>query len=359
MPSRSRMRKTCPRFRSCSHGSPAFSVVSWIASRGSRRLSMIGMTGSLREQAVGVGEAAQVLCAGAAARVVLGRGAVRRIRAVRDQLHGLRRIVRTRIERMRRGRERRERVHLEAQVERAAGRRMAGDEIERAVVARVEPAEEVDVRGEIARRQAVFRELEHEAVAAVADHRVAIGLVRGRAVLVREQPRIADAAERVVPAERVGRDRCDHAPHVRIQRVAAREVRGVLRLQRVGHVVAFERIFLAMKDGGQVRAAVDIDDAQREAAAQDAGPVGSCGDQRFPRDVWRWNKDGDGLGARRHGGSVVGWTKGVRGRPNDIATSRAFIPPWSLAVSSNRGEGKTGLLSDQSSRGANAARPEP
>ncbi|SOT42913.1 hypothetical protein F01_420959 [Burkholderia cenocepacia] len=43
--------------------------------------------------------------------------------------------------------------------------------------------------------------------------------------------------------------------------------------------------------------------------------------------------------------------KGVRGRPNDIATSRAFIPPWSLAVSSHRGEGKTGLLSDQTSRG--------
>ncbi|BBA39022.1 hypothetical protein BCCH1_14430 [Burkholderia contaminans] len=112
-----------------------------------------------------------------------------------------------------------------------------------------------------------------------------------------------------------------------------------------------------MKYGGQVRAAVDIDDAQREAAAQDAGPVGSGGNERFPHDVWRRGKDG--LGARRHGGSGVDWTKGVRGRPNDIATSRAFIPPWSLAVSSKRGEDKTGLLSDQPSRGANAARPEP
>ncbi len=45
----------------------------------------------------------------------------------------------------------------------------------------------------------------------------------------------------------------------------------------------------------------------------------------------------------------IGWD-GMRGRPNDIATSRAFIPPWSLAASSHRGEGKTGLLSDQASR---------
>ncbi|CAG9216956.1 hypothetical protein BVI434_3260005 [Burkholderia vietnamiensis] len=253
---------------------------------------------------------------------------------------------------MRRGRERRERVHLEAQVERAAGRRMSDDEIERAVVAGVEPAEEVDVRGEVARRQAVFRELEHEAVAAVADHRVARGLIRRRAVLARKEPRVADTAERVVPAQRVGRDRRDHATHVRVQRMAARQMRGVLRLQRIGHVVAFEQVFLAMKDGGQVRAAFDIDDAQREAAAQDAGPVGSGGNQGFPRDVWRRGENG--LGARRHDGSGVGWTKGVRGRPNDIATSRAFIPPWSLAVSSRRGEGKTGLLSDQTSRGAPA-----
>ncbi|CAM2174005.1 hypothetical protein BLAT2472_20821 [Burkholderia latens] len=251
---------------------------------------------------------------------------------------------------MRCGRERRERIHLEAQVERAAGRRMSGDEFERAVVACGQLAEEIDVRGEIARRQSVLRELEHEAVAAVADHPVAIGLIRRRAVLLREQPRIADAAERIVPAERIGRDRCDHAPHVGVQRMAARQMRGVLRLQRVGHVVAFEQVFLAMKDGGQVRAAVDVDDAQRETAAQDAGPVGSGGNQHFPRDVWRRGEDG--LGARRHGGSVVGWTKGVRGRQNDIATSRAFIPPWSLAVSSDRGEGKTGLLSDQASRGA-------
>ncbi|BEV47735.1 hypothetical protein BconGalA64_02340 [Burkholderia contaminans] len=77
--------------------------------------------------------------------------------------------------------------------------------------------------------------------------------------------------------------------------------------------------------------------------------MGSGGNQRFPRDVRRRGKNG--LGARRHGGSGIGWTKGVRGRPNDIATSRAFIPPWSLAVSSRRGEGKTGLLSDQASRG--------
>ncbi|CAG9268409.1 hypothetical protein BCEP4_510024 [Burkholderia cepacia] len=254
---------------------------------------------------------------------------------------------------MRRGRECRERVHLEAQVDGTAGRRMAGDEIERAVVRRLELAEEIDVRGEVARRQPVLRELEHKAVAAVADHRVAIGLVRRRAVLVCEQARVADTAERVVPAERVGRDRRDHAPHVRVQRMAAREMRGVLRLQRIGHVVAFERVFLAMKHGGQVRTAFDIDDAQREAAAQDAGPVGAGGNQRFPRDVRWWGEDG--LGARRHGGSVVGWIKGVRGRPNDIATSRAFIPPWSLAVASYRGEGKTGLLSDQASCGANAA----
>ncbi len=41
----------------------------------------------------------------------------------------------------------------------------------------------------------------------------------------------------------------------------------------------------------------------------------------------------------------------MRGRLNDIATSRAFIPPWSLAVSSMRRiDGQTGLLSDQPSR---------
>ncbi len=40
----------------------------------------------------------------------------------------------------------------------------------------------------------------------------------------------------------------------------------------------------------------------------------------------------------------------MRGRQTDIATSRAFVPPWSLAGALNKVSGKTGLLSDQTSR---------
>jgi hypothetical protein len=43
---------------------------------------------------------------------------------------------------------------------------------------------------------------------------------------------------------------------------------------------------------------------------------------------------------------------GVRGATKNIATSRAFIPPWSLACAlrTTKVGGKTGLLSDQTSR---------
>lgn len=40
----------------------------------------------------------------------------------------------------------------------------------------------------------------------------------------------------------------------------------------------------------------------------------------------------------------------VRGRSDDIATSRAFIPPWSLGTALETKVGdETGLLSDQAS----------
>ncbi|VVD33008.1 protein of unknown function [Paraburkholderia dioscoreae] len=237
---------------------------------------------------------------------------------------------------MRRGGERGKRVHFEAQVERRAGRRMACYEVERAVLADREFAEEVDVGDEIACAEAVLRQFEQQAVAAVADHRVAMLLITGHAVFAREQFRVADPAERIVPAERIGRDRSQHATHVRVEHVAARQMRGVLRLQRIGHVVAFERFVVPVEHGGQIRAAFAIDDAQRHATAQHAGPVRAGGNHRFPRHMRdRCEIDWD---LRRHGGSRYRLGISVRGRLTDIATSRAFIPPWSLAGALREGE---------------------
>ncbi len=69
----------------------------------------------------------------------------------------------------------------------------------------------------------------------------------------------------------------------------ARQVRGVLRLERVGHVVAFELFLGVVEQRRDVGAAFEVGEAQRAAAAQDAGPVappGSASSQSSRSGEW-------------------------------------------------------------------------
>ena len=57
----------------------------------------------------------------------------------------------------------------------------------------------------------------------------------------------------------------------------------MLRFQRIGHVVAFEFLFLIEENRRAVGAAVQIREAQRRAAPHDTGPMGAAGNQVLPQ----------------------------------------------------------------------------
>jgi len=59
----------------------------------------------------------------------------------------------------------------------------------------------------------------------------------------------------------------------------------MLRLQRIGHVVAFQLLFHVVEQRGQVGAACHIGDAQRAAALHLERPVRTAGYGFFPQHI--------------------------------------------------------------------------
>ena len=119
-------------------------------------------------------------------------------------------------------------------------------------------AEEIDVGDQVALAQAVLAEFDQHRLAAAHEAFIALLLEARRAVTRGDQRGIGEAAQRIVPAAGVGGDGAEDPSHVRVTHAAGGQVRGVLRLERVGHVVALERLLAAVeqrRDVGVVAAA--------------------------------------------------------------------------------------------------------
>src|ERR1035437_6285837 len=105
------------------------------------------------------------------------------------------------------------------------------------------------------------------------------------AVFPRHHTCVGDAAEAVMPTDRVGDDGREDAPHVRVQAVAATEQCGVLRLERVRHVVALKLLLGVEEDQRAVGTAFKIGETKCSTAANNAGPVGTSGNKVFPAQL--------------------------------------------------------------------------
>ena len=175
-----------------------------------------------------------------------------------------------------------DRVHLESQVERVTGTTVVRCQDEPAVRVDLHLAEEVDVGDQVTFSESVLAEFDQHGFAAADMAPVAVLLERRGAVPRLDQRRVGEAAERIVPAAGVGRDRAEDPSHVRIADAASRQVRRVLRLERVGHVVAFQRLLAAVEQRGDVRIRACSHEPQRGPASQDTRPVRAAWQLFFP-----------------------------------------------------------------------------
>ena len=207
------------------------------------------------------------------------------------QRHRSRMVVRVGIERMRTGRQHQQRVHLEAQLDVVARAAVLFIEMQCAGVVGGHAAEEIDVGNQVALAEAILAELVEHAVAAVLEIVVALFLETAGAELCRNHGRIRQAADSVVPAAAVGGNRAQYASHIRIARAAGGQKRGVLRLERIGQVVALRQRLEVVHQRCDIGARLERRDAQRRAAPQDAGPVLARSERLGPqigrRLVWR------------------------------------------------------------------------
>ena len=125
----------------------------------------------------------------------------------------------------------------------------SGNERERAVVAGDDLAEKIDARHEVLRAEAVLAELDEEVVPRVSMTVVTRLLIPSLARTSRDERRVRVAASVSCQPAGVGR-RSSRAPAPMsdMQHAAAREERGVLRLERVGHVVPLERLVAVVEE---------------------------------------------------------------------------------------------------------------
>ena len=191
-------------------------------------------------------------------------------------------IPRVVIERMLAGVDRHEHVHFGAQFDEHSGFRVAGYKLHVAAGINNDLAEQINWGGQISCREPVLRELDDKTVVCVLVTIVTELLVARFAILAGHMSGIRATAERIVPANGVGSDRAKHAAHVRVQDVAAGEMRDVLRLESVRHVVALHGTLEVIEESAGVGAAFDIGEAQRSAAFQDVRPTGRGLDGLFP-----------------------------------------------------------------------------
>ena len=106
----------------------------------------------------------------------------------------------------------------------------------------VDANEEIHVGDDVALPEPVLAELEEQVVPPVAVKVVAQLLIGPLAETRARLLRSSEPGDRVVPAAIVGDDRTENPSQVGIENPARGQEGGELRLQRVGHVVAFDRI---------------------------------------------------------------------------------------------------------------------
>ena len=86
--------------------------------------------------------------------------------------------------------------------------------------------------------------------------------------------RVEEAAERVVPADAVVGDRGHGTAHVAHEDMAAREMRGVLGLERIGHVVALVRGGRRVEDDAGIGRRIEGGAVPRERSQLPCPPPG-------------------------------------------------------------------------------------
>ena len=168
-------------------------------------------------------------------------------------------------------------IHLEAQGQTGARRRVIHREGHVAVFRDIHAAEPVHVGCHVAPAEAVLAEFDEEAVAAVAVVVVARFLVVAGPPLARDNPRIAGSARRVVPADAVGRDRAEDPSHVRIEAVSRSQLESVLALQRVRQIEPLQRIGRVVEQHADVAATLDVGEFERCSTPRQERPVSPAG----------------------------------------------------------------------------------
>ncbi len=72
------------------------------------------------------------------------------------------------------------------------------------------------------------------------------------------------ATHGVVPADAILDHRTKHAPHIRIETIAARQLERVLAFERIGRVVALQQIVRVIEQHAHIGATFFIHQAQRQ-----------------------------------------------------------------------------------------------
>ena len=181
-------------------------------------------------------------------------------------------IDRIGIERVLAGVEHDERVHFEAEFDEVAGFRVSRDEGETSLLIGDDLAEEIEVRDEVLFAEAPFGEFDEETIVAVAVPVVAGLLIVVRAVFREHAGGVRVAADGIVPADGIRGDRGEQAAHVGVQAIGRAQIEDVLALERVRHVVALGAFERVVEQHADVRATVDVGEAEAFAARNDGGP---------------------------------------------------------------------------------------
>ncbi len=131
----------------------------------------------------------------------------------------------------------------------------------------------------------MLADFDQQAVLARAVHAVAVGFEAVLAKAPLHGGGVEQGAERIVPAQAVGGEAGHRAAHVAHEHVAAAVVGGVLRLERVGHVVALERVVCGVEHHAHVGIGAKADEAQGRAALEAPRPVATSWYAFGPQDA--------------------------------------------------------------------------
>ena len=156
-----------------------------------------------------------------------------------------------------------ERVHLGAKVDVGASRRIGRIELHLPCLRDADLAEEIDVGDQVATSETPLAHLDEELGPTVSVEAIARFPISLLSIPCLHHRGIADATDRVVPATAVFDDRNEDAPHIGVADVTTGQERRVLRLERIGHVVALELLVRVEEERGAIAATTTIGQSQR------------------------------------------------------------------------------------------------